>query len=281
MMKIVFLSENKTNKSDFLAEHGLSIYIETQEMKILFDAGASELFIKNAENLNVDLEKIDNLIISHGHYDHTQGVPSFCEMNENAKIYLHEDLFTPAYSIENGKLEEKNCGIRWSISQLDRIKERFILTKGVTKLTDNIVISGTIPLSANFKPTEKFYRKKKNGNLEVDPMEHEQFLIIRNTEEGISKGIYIFSGCSHRGIIPCINYARELFPGEKISGLIAGMHLYNSNKEVRNEIITQLMAEDIGFVIPVHCTGIDAICDIKILFGDKCIVAGAGDTYEL
>lgn len=281
MIKMVFLSENKTDNPDCLAEHGLSIYIETEERKLLFDAGASDIFLRNAEQLNVDLEQVDAVIISHGHYDHTQGVPSFCKVNDKADIYIHKDSFMPTYGFVNGKLDEENCGVRWTIPQFDSMRERLTLTKEITKLTDNIVISGTIPSIAGYSPTEKFYTKDEKGNLVADPMEHEQFLVIKDVDvEGASKGIYIFSGCSHMGVVPCIKYAKKLFPGERIAGFIAGMHLYNSSKEVRKSVLGQVIAEGMDVIIPVHCTGINAICELKIMMGDKCIVAGVGDSFK-
>ena len=105
-------------------------------------------------------------------------------------------------------------------------------------------------------------------------MTHEQILVIREPE-----GLYVFSGCSHRGIVPAIRYARELFGGERIAVLTAGMHLYSASEDVRKKVVGQVLAEDMDLVMPVHCTGIDAICDLKQALGGKCIVATAGSSY--
>ena len=99
-------------------------------------------------------------------------------------------------------------------------------------------------------------------------------LVIRQPE-----GLYVFSGCSHRGVIPAVRYAREIFGGEKIAVLVAGMHLYSADEAMRKKVIDQIIAEDIGLVMPVHCTGINAICDLKMALGDKCIVASTGTKY--
>lgn len=276
MMKFTFLSENKTDRPGCDAEHGLSIYIETEEMTILFDTGASNLFERNARRKHVDLRKPQALVISHGHYDHTEGVPRFCQINETAPIYIHKDAFGECYGMDDGKIDTKPCSLKWSQEEREKMADRFHLTDGPLWLTDNIVISGTIPDVPGNEPTEQFFEKKPDGQMVPDPMNHEQFLAIRNGE----KGIFIFSGCSHKGVIPVLEYTKKLFPGEKIAALIAGMHLFSASDAMRAAVVEKVVREHPDVVMPVHCTGIDAICMLKAELGDKCVVATAGDTYE-
>lgn len=280
-MKVEILSENRTNHPDCLAEHGLSVYIESGDRKILFDLGASDLYQQNARLMKVDLEQVDTVVISHGHYDHTGGIPSFCELNKKAKIYIHEKAFMTTYGMENGKLDEEPCSIRWTEQQHELVSGRLVLTNGVTWLTDDIAVSGTIPKIENCISTESFYFKNEDGSLMTDPMEHEQFLAIRiRDENGNSRGFFLFSGCSHNGVIPCLRYAKALFPDERVLGFLAGMHLYNANSETRNMILEQVAAEEIDYILPVHCTGILAICDLRQLMGARCIPAGVGDKFN-
>nr|WP_315023300.1 MBL fold metallo-hydrolase [uncultured Aminipila sp.] len=285
MVKFTFLSENKTDNPGCMAEHGLSVYIEAADQIILFDTGASDLFAKNAEFVNVDLKQVEHTVISHGHYDHTEGLPAFCNINNNSHIYIHKDAFEKTYGIENGILDREPCSILWGEETKQSIMERTTLTDGIFKISEDIVISGTIPNLEGIEATEQFYIKKmsQNGEIELleDEMNHEQFLVIRDRDkEGISKGIYVFSGCSHKGVIPAIRYAKQIFPGEKILGLIAGMHLYSSDEATREKVVKEIVKENIEMVMPVHCTGIKAICDLKAAMGDNCIVATAGDSYE-
>lgn len=276
MMNFTFLSENKTDRPGCDAEHGLSIYIETPEMNILFDTGASNLFERNAKRRHIDLKKAQALVISHGHYDHTEGVPRFCEINENAPIYIHKEAFGECYGMEDGKIDTKPCSLTWSQEEREKIADRFQLTDGPLWLTDNIVISGTIEDVPGNEPTERFFEKKADGQMVPDPMNHEQFLAIRNAD----KGIFVFSGCSHKGVIPVLEYTKKLFPGEKLGGFIAGMHLFSASEEMRKTVVEKVVREHPSIVMPVHCTGIDAICMLKTELGDKCIVATAGESYE-
>lgn len=273
-MRFRFLMENKTDGPGCVAEHGLSVYIEAQGKKLLFDTGASELFVRNAKALGVDLGEAEALIISHGHYDHTGGVPVFCEINQNAPVYIHKNAFYETYGVKHGKMEQRTSGIRWTKEERERIEPRLCLTDQAQWLSENIVISGTIPKIEGYAPTETFYRRLADGSYEADPMDHEQLLAIREPE-----GLYVFSGCSHRGVVPAIRFARKLFGGERIAALIAGMHLYSAEAEMRRKVVEQVVSEEMDLVMPVHCTGIEAICDLKAALGDRCIAAVAGSGY--
>lgn len=270
-----FLVENKTDNSGIMAEHGLSIYIEADGKKILFDAGASDLLIRNAEAMEVDLSDVELAVVSHGHYDHTGGFPAFFKINSRAPLYLHKNAFRESYILKDGQLYGKNDGIRWSDDERKTIKDRLILTDGPLKLTENICITGTVSMEPDFEPTERFYFKDERGNITQDDMSHEQCLVIRQPE-----GLYIFSGCSHRGVISALNTGKAMFPGERLAVLVAGMHLYSASDKVREHAIEQIVREEPECVMPVHCTGIEAICSLKAKLGDRCIIATAGDVYN-
>lgn len=273
-MKFRFLAENKTESPLCTAEHGLSIYIETHGYKLLFDTGASKMFADNAKQLDIDLSRIEALIISHGHYDHTGGVPVFCQQNAKASIYMHKDGFRESYGLKGDDMEKQSCGIRWTEQERNVIKPRIHLTDRLLWISDDIVVSGYIPNQGDGILREKFYVKNSNGTFEEDSMSHEQILVVREV-----KGIYVFSGCSHKGIIPAIEYAKEIFPGEQIAGLIGGMHLYSADEKTRAAVIEQVRNYDIDMIVPVHCTGMEAICALKSALGSQCIIASAGAGY--
>lgn len=277
-MKFTFLMENKTYKSGLLAEHGLSLLIETKGHNLLFDAGATGAFVSNCVKMGIDLEKVDMAVISHGHYDHTGGFPEFCRINAKAPVFMHRNALRTSYGMENGELEKETSGIRWTDEELKKMASRIVFTDGVLKLDDNIYLTGTVPVDEDFIPTEKFYYKETTPEGEKiieDDMSHEQCLVIK--EAG---GIFIFSGCSHRGVINAINVCKSIFPGEPVRALVAGMHLYSSPREAGEKVVEQVARENIEKLFPVHCTGIEGISMLKTAAGDRCIIAGAGDEYE-
>lgn len=274
-MKIRFLTENKTTSEGILAEHGLSIHIETGGIRILFDSGASDVFAFNAERMGVDLSEVDLAVVSHGHYDHTGGFPLFCRMNREAPVYIHKNAFRQSHGSSGGRIEEEMCGIRWNDEQKKAMESRMHLTDGPVYITGDIVITGTIPTAKGFEPSEKFYYRNLDGNPIEDDMSHEQALVIRERE-----GIYLFSGCSHRGVMSAIEAAKEIFPEEKVAMVISGMHLYEADHKSRAEVINGILAADVEKVMPVHCTGMEAICELKSMMRDRCVIAQAGDSFE-
>ena len=274
MIKMILLAENHVQDAHCLAEFGLSIYLEAQGRKILFDTGASELFGENAAQKGVDVTDVDLCVISHGHYDHTGGLIRFCRSNEKAKIYLHKDAFGVTYGPNDGKLNDYNCGILWQERDLAPYRDRLVMTDGPVWLTPDMVISGTIPTLPEFQPVEEFYREDGQGALRRDTMSHEQFLAIRT--EG---GVVLFSGCSHKGIVAAVEYAKTLFPGQRIRGVVGGMHLLGASARTCRQIIRRLAAEEPEVVMPVHCTGLEAICRMKAALGDRCVLTGSGGEY--
>ncbi len=275
-MKITFLSDNKTEKSKCLAEWGLSILVESKGHKLLFDVGASPIFARNAKKLGVELTDVEYVAISHGHYDHTDGMEAFCDINQKASIYIHKDAIDEDYALyDDGSIEDVNYGIRWSEEFKNAVKPRLILTEGVTKINDNMTLVGNVPLLKEYPMTEKFFRRNLDGSFRDDPMDHEQFLVVEEDE-----GIYVISGCSHKGVMSIIARVKDLFPNQRILGFIAGMHLYPLSVSEQKKVVDTICNLNLDCVFPVHCTGMESIIMFKERLGDKCIIASAGESYD-
>ena len=285
-MKLTFLSDNTTEKSCCHAEWVLSILIESGGHKVLFYLCASDMFARNAASLGVELGDVEAVALSHGHYDHTEGMEAFCRLNSRAPIYIHREAFGESYALdENGNVEDRDYGLLWSRELIDRLQPRLVRTSGVTDINETMTLVGDIPLLDAYPMTEKFFRRAAGGVAEdgaaaarwvQDPMNHEQFLAVREDE-----GIFLFSGCSHKGVMSIIARAQELFTGQKLRALIAGMHLYVLPKAQQAQIVNNICALGLEWVFPVHCTGMEAIVMFKERLGEKCVIASAGQSYEL
>ena len=128
-MKVTVLIENTSQRNDLTAEHGLSLYIETDTHNILFDTGQSGAFADNAAKLGIDLTQVDLCILSHGHYDHGGGLQTFLEVNSGAPVYVSGYAFEPHYS-QNGYI-----GLEPSLQNSDRmilVSDTTVLAEGIT-----------------------------------------------------------------------------------------------------------------------------------------------------
>ena len=126
-MKIITLVENSCGNENCIAEHGLSIYIETEKHKLLLDTGQTDAVVKNADVLGVDLYSVDTVVLSHGHYDHSGGILPFSKLNHTAQIIMQKSAAEPHF---NG---ERYIGIDKTILDLPNV--RLIMAYSIS-LTD-------------------------------------------------------------------------------------------------------------------------------------------------
>ena len=262
-MKITSLIENTSSRNDIRSEHGLSLYIETEAHKILFDMGQSDLFAENAKALGIELSEVDIAILSHGHYDHGGGISTFLQINETAPIYVHPLAFGDFYS---GK--EKYIGLDGSL----RDCERLIFTDPVTELFE-----GTMLVAPNERElpspaeTHGLYMKDRNELL-PDKFLHEQYLIINDKSTKT-----VISGCSHRGIANIAAY----FDADL---LIGGFHLKKLDAKRDADLLSDL-ADKLLFkktkYLTCHCTGEEQYQYMKNRMGESLHYLACGDVIEI
>lgn len=254
-MKITVLFENTTIDPNLKYGHGLSLYIEANGKRILFDMGQDDSFITNAKTLGTDISKTDFAIISHGHYDHGGGLVPFIDTYKDIPIYINKNAFLSFYSGY-----EKYIGL---YTKLD--KSRFILTDSHTSLGNGIML-------VTLKNEDIVHPMQNNGMLikddEVfkhDYFEHEHYLVI--TENGKRT---VISGCSHRGIS---NITHKLRP----DCVIGGFHfskLDPSDPMIQNTA-KHLLSTNCMFYT-CHCTGIEQFNAMKLTMNDKLRYASTG-----
>jgi 7,8-dihydropterin-6-yl-methyl-4-(beta-D-ribofuranosyl)aminobenzene 5'-phosphate synthase len=185
-IKICCLAENESCREGIGAEHGLSLYIEFGGKKILFDMGQSDLFLRNAQRLGVDLAAVDLAVLSHGHYDHGGGLHAFFKQNSKAPIYLSPLAMEPHY---NG--EGKYIGLDPALAG----EKRFVFVSEKTSLAEGVTLfpASSVPYDAAFSTAGMTVLRE--GRHLPDDFSHEQYLLL---EDGGQK--ILISGCSHRGI---------------------------------------------------------------------------------
>ncbi len=243
MIKIITLIENLVYKQGLVAEHGLSLYIETGDKKILFDTGQSGLFMQNATKLGIDIADIDMVILSHGHYDHTGGLYPFLQKNTKAKVYAKNEIFTPKYHDQSrfigiGKNEEM-------------LKGRFVPIHTVTEVLPDVFI---MPNIAIHNPNDTHFKGmlvKQGSEFVPDEFNDELFLTLKDNGQ-----INIVTACSHRGITNICQTAADYFK-LPVNLILGGFHIKECATAQYEEIINyikQIQPKNIGVC---HCTGVE------------------------
>ncbi|SKB92615.1 7,8-dihydropterin-6-yl-methyl-4-(beta-D-ribofuranosyl)aminobenzene 5'-phosphate synthase [Lachnospiraceae bacterium] len=278
-MRIINLIENTEGKIGCPCAHGLSFYIETAKHKALLDLGPDSQTLENAEKLGIDLSKVDIVILSHGHYDHSGGIIPFSEINSTAVIYMQKTAGRDYYSDDGERPYRERyryIGIDKAILNLPQIK--FI--DGDHEIDDELELI-TIKKRSHELPStnSRLLIKEKDGFIRDDFI-HEHFLVVKDSGKSI-----LLSGCAHNGILSILDAYREKYAQDP-DAVISGFHLMKkhdyTSEEMREieDIANELKKYDTQF-ITCHCTGLPAYEVMKKIMGGKLRYVHTGEEVEL
>ena len=258
-MKIISLVENTSVNHDIEAEHGLSLYIESKNHKILFDMGQTDLFLKNAKKLGVDLSQVDIAILSHGHYDHGGGLEEFLKINKKAYVYISQYAFDTYY---NGK--EKYIGLNLSLKD----NRRLIFTNGKVEVEEGITLYHCNDRVKRYDLGSFGLNVKREQEYVPDDFRHEQYMLIEENGKQI-----LFSGCSHKGIL---NIAEWFQPDV----LIGGFHFSKLPLDDTLKSYAKYLDEFKTEYYTCHCTGMEQFSYMK-QFMSRLFYLSAGQILQL
>ncbi len=263
-LKITVLVDNAPTKW-CAAELGLSYLVE-YDQRVLFDTGASNLFLKNAEVLGSSLEEVDNVVLSHGHSDHGNGL----KWLKNKTLICHPDAFCKRYK----KTDHLYEGLNLTFAEAQK-RFQLLLTKKPCALSDNMVFLGEIPRVNNFEnvaETVCYKINRESALVEDDHVLDDSALAVITP-----RGLVIITGCSHSGICNIIEYAKKVTSVDNIHGVIGGFHLGELNNRAMQTI--QYMKEQrIEHLYPSHCTPFPVLVAFHNLF--KNVLVHSGDTIR-
>jgi len=273
--KATVLCENCVfGNSGALAEHGWSVYIESDQGNFLFDTGQGMAIINNARHFNKDLSTIKGIMISHHHYDHTGGLLNVLEQVGKVNVYSHPDLFKNSYVIDEGK--ERNIGIPFRREILENKGAQFKFNTSFREIAPGLMLSGEIPRLTEYEKGDKKLLLKTDEGYTQDLVLDDQTLVA-TTE----KGLVIILGCSHSGIINIINHIIDKTGKTRIRTIIGGTHLGPASEETKEKTIQALKKFDIEKIGVSHCTGLETSMRLFQEFGDRFFFCNVGTEVEI
>jgi 7,8-dihydropterin-6-yl-methyl-4-(beta-D-ribofuranosyl)aminobenzene 5'-phosphate synthase len=273
-VKLKILAENRVENPLLIAEQGLSILVEVDDQKILFDTGQGNAIIHNAEHLGVDLKEVGWIILSHGHYDHVGGIMEILKLNPRIKIIAHPYIFNKKYVKTKGN--KRFIGIPTTREDLEKRNASLILKNNKYEILPGVYFSGEIMRLTDYEQVESKYFERVLESEIPDHMKDEAFLVI-NTP----KGLIILSGCGHVGIVNTCKHALKITKQKKILLVMGGMHLKNASDNLRQATLHDLMDINPDQFAPLHCTGFQMIKDLISNFGEKKVqLMNVGDEIQ-
>ncbi|MCI8569328.1 MAG: MBL fold metallo-hydrolase [Bacilli bacterium] len=265
-MKFRVLVDNNTIIDEYyLGEPGVSYYIEDGADVILFDTGYSSVFLENAGRMNIDLNKVNKTVISHGHNDHTGGLKYFFNKKSNTELIAHPDCF-------NYKEDKEGLyiGSPFSKEELSKIC-KINLSKKPVQVSENIIYLGEIPTINEFEARYAIGKCDIDGERINDTIKDDSAIVYKS-----NNGLFVITGCSHSGICNILEYAKKVCNDNRIYGVIGGFHLFDVDERLK-ATVNYLKENDIKLLYPCHCVSLKA----KIEMAKKLDIREVGVGLEI
>jgi 7,8-dihydropterin-6-yl-methyl-4-(beta-D-ribofuranosyl)aminobenzene 5'-phosphate synthase len=273
-VKITTLSEN-TAAGGCIGEQGLSMFIEADGMKILFDTGAGKAAVYNADLMGIDFSSVDVIVLSHGHYDHTGGLYEVIRRAGKKEIIAHQDVWARKYgSMDN--TPPRYVGIPFVREVLEVMGASFRLTDKPVNISKHITTTGKVPMLNDYEKVETYLCVMDGEEMEQDELNDDLSLVIDT-----DYGLVVILGCAHHGIVNNLKQAQRVTGKELIYAAIGGTHLIHASKERIEKTATALEEMGVQYLGVSHCTGFAASAFLAGRFGDRFFQNNAGTRLTL
>jgi 7,8-dihydropterin-6-yl-methyl-4-(beta-D-ribofuranosyl)aminobenzene 5'-phosphate synthase len=275
-LRITTLVENTAGTRDVFGEWGLSVLVETDKAVVLLDSGQGLAAIYNADSLGIDLKRVDRIVLSHGHYDHTGGLRNVLRnMKKQVEIIAHPNVWQAKYERREGK-PERYIGIPFQRNELESLGACFRLTADPAQITDQIMTTGEIPMQNDFEHIDKAFVLREVSGWQPDTFADDQALIIKSEQ-----GLVVILGCAHRGMINTLHHAQRVTGLTRIHAVIGGSHLIGASEErlcLTIDALRKLGIQKLGLC---HCTDLPAASVLSREFPRNFFFNKAGSVVDL
>ena len=262
-----------------LAEHGLSCLVRVfagKEHAVLLDTGLSpECMAWNARQLGISLSSVEAVILSHGHFDHTGGLTGlFSGAGRQVPLVAHPDAFLKRRM--HGKNGITDIPTPDAVS-LKKAGADILLRSGPSTLAaGHLLVTGEVERKTSFEKGMPGMEMSVGGHWVPDPIHDDQALVISVKD----KGLVVLSGCAHAGIINTVEYAKKITGIDHVHAVLGGFHLTGPDfAQVIDPTVAGMKRINPDYVVPMHCTGWDAINRFFAAMPGRCILNTVGTTY--
>ena len=246
------------------SEHGLSLWIEIAGKRILFDTGQGGALLGNARKLGVPLDEADVIVLSHGHYDHTDGLPDALALAPEAWVIVSQGALVARYSIHPSspaKAVSMSATARAALKR--RPAQKVTWSSGPISVAPNVTVTGTIARATTYEDVGGPFFLDEGGQT-PDPITDDQALWIDTAE-----GLIVCAGCCHAGLINTLNAVQRAGGKSRIRAVIGGFHLLHASAERLERTLDALQSLSPQMLVPCHCTGRQALRRLQEVFGDR------------
>ena len=273
-LSMTVLAENTVRGPDLLAEHGLAFWIESDGRRLLFDTGQGNVLRHNARRLRIRLDTAENVVISHGHFDHTGGLKDILAMGRRPNLYLH-----PAAMGEKYRREKTPPHRSIGIPNLDKetLRQRvrnLVWTSEPTEVMEGVHVTGEIPRRHDFEDTASPFFVDPSCT-EPDPLLDDQALYAETPA-----GTVVVLGCAHAGVVNTLDYIAELTGRDRIHAVLGGMHLPRATPERLLATVEALKRYRVQRIGIAHCVGAWAASYLRSQLPDECFECCVGTKFS-
>lgn len=256
-VKITTLIEN--TKGEHLAlinEHGISFYIEKDGHKLLFDTGQSANFLRNAEEMRIDLSDLEYVVLSHGHYDHSGGLKYLTELAKDFSLVLGQGFFQEKYAYRNNSYEFLGNNFDEEFLKEKGIPYRFV-SESLNEILPGVYVVTRFNRAHKDEVVNPRFKICQDGEFKPDLFEDEVLIAIDTPH-----GIVVILGCSHPGMRNMIDTVKTLL-NKPVYAVLGGTHLVEADPETQSVSLDYLGKDELEIVGVSHCTGPDAMAQLN------------------
>lgn len=271
-LEITVLRDNTASRPDVSAGHGLALLVRLPRGTFLLDTGDSDKTWTNADALGVDLTEVDAVVLSHGHYDHTDGLPALIDRIGALHIIAHPAVFEPRWSTRGG---EHYIGPPLSAADLEELGCWVELSAAPVPVALGARTTGKVPRGAAPTQGEPHLMVERNGRRIEDDFADDISVIVDAGEVPI-----VLTGCAHAGLINIVEHVTTI-EGRCPTTIIGGTHLAAAPEDAIAEIAADLYSRGVRTMVPMHCTGERGAKFLKQYFAGEVVTAGTGSVITV